>query len=190
MPRRSSPINSPAEQIGQFILVLRRHRVLLDQDLAELYGVETRVLVQAVKRNLSRFPSDFMFQLTAAEWAALRSQTVILKPGRGQHRKYLPYAFTEQGVAMLSSVLNSERAIAVNIEINARVCAHPEIACRRQGSRAQVRTTRAQACQPRPSDHWHTFGHSGTDESTRAKAPWNRVHGRPQGIGVGSQSVT
>src|ERR1700730_3308182 len=117
MPRRGSPINSPAEQIGQFILVLRRHRVLLDQDLAELYGVETRVLVQAVKRNLSRFPSDFMFQLTAAEWAALRSQTVILKPGRGRHRKYLPYAFTEQGVAMLSSVLNSERAIAVNIEI-------------------------------------------------------------------------
>jgi hypothetical protein len=117
MPRRCSPINSPAEQIGQFILVLWRHRVLLDQDLAELYGVETRVLVQTVKRNLSRFPSDFMFQLTAAEWAVLRSQTVILKPGRGQHRKYLPYAFTEQGVAMLSSVLNSERAIAVNIEI-------------------------------------------------------------------------
>ena len=91
--------------------------MLLDQDLAELYGVQTRVLVQAVKRNLSRFPSDFMFQLTAAEWAVLRSQTVIIKPGRGQHRKYLPYAFTEQGVAMLSSVLNSERAITVNIEI-------------------------------------------------------------------------
>jgi ORF6N domain len=117
MPRRVSSIDRPTENIGQFILVLRRHRVLLDQDLAELYGVQTRVLVQAVKRNLSRFPGDFMFQLTAAEWAALRSQTVILKPGRGQHRKYLPYAFTEQGVAMLSSVLNSERAITVNIEI-------------------------------------------------------------------------
>jgi hypothetical protein len=117
MPPRTPKINRPAEQIGQFILVLRRHRVLLDEDLAELYGAETRVLVQAVKRNLSRFPKDFMFQLTAGEWATLRSQTVILKSGRGRHRKYLPYAFTEQGVAMLSSVLNSERAIAVNIEI-------------------------------------------------------------------------
>src|ERR1700675_2536580 len=116
MPRRSSPINSPAEQIGAFILVLRRHRVLLDEDLAELYGVETRVLVQAVKRNLSRFPRDFMFQLTTAEWAALRSQSVISNVGRGGRRS-VPYAFTEQGVAMLSSVLNSERAIAVNIEI-------------------------------------------------------------------------
>jgi phage regulator Rha-like protein len=73
--------------------------------------------VQAVKRNLARFPEDFMFQLSAAEWSALRSQSVTLKAGRGQHRKYLPYAFTEQGVAMLSSVLRSERAIAVNIQI-------------------------------------------------------------------------
>ena len=70
MALRNSSINRPAQQIGQFILVLRRHRVLLDQDLAELYGVETRVLVQAVKRNLSRLPSDFMFQLTTTEWAA------------------------------------------------------------------------------------------------------------------------
>ena len=70
MALRNSSINRPAQQIGQFILVLRRHRVLLDQDLAELYGVETRILVQAVKRNLSRFPSDFMFQLTTTEWAA------------------------------------------------------------------------------------------------------------------------
>jgi len=91
--------------------------VLLDSDLATLYGVETRVLVQAVKRNLERFPVDFLLQLTAQEWAALRSQSVILKPGRGQHRKYLPYAFTEQGVAMLSSVLSSPQAIAVNIQI-------------------------------------------------------------------------
>jgi hypothetical protein len=107
----------PVADITRSILVLRGQRVLLDTELAALYGVEIRVLVQAVKRNLARFPEDFMFQLTALEWAALRSQSVTLKSGRGQHRKYLPYVFTEQGVAMLSSVLGSERAIAVNIEI-------------------------------------------------------------------------
>jgi hypothetical protein len=105
------------EQISQSILVFRGHKVLLDEDLAVLYGVATRVLLQAVKRNRERFPEDFMIQLTAAEWAVLRSQSVILKTGRGQHRKYLPFAFTEQGVAMLSSVLNSKHAIAINIEI-------------------------------------------------------------------------
>ena len=108
---------APVEDITRSILVLRGHKVLLDADLAALYGVETKVLVQAIKRNATRFPEDFMLQLTAPEWAALRSQFVTLKPGRGQHRKYLPYAFTEQGVAMLSSVLRSPRAIAVNIEI-------------------------------------------------------------------------
>src|SRR6516225_7039874 len=89
---------------------------MLDRDLAELYGVETRSLVQAVKRNIQRFPNDFMFQLTSEEDKALRSQIVISKKGRGG-RRYSPYAFTEQGVAMLSSVLNSERAIEVNIAI-------------------------------------------------------------------------
>jgi phage regulator Rha-like protein len=90
---------------------------MLDRDLAKLYGVETRVLLQSMRRNLNRFPSDFMFQLSAEESTALRSQIVTLKGGRGQHRKYLPYVFTEQGVAMLSSVLRSERAVQVNIEI-------------------------------------------------------------------------
>ena len=108
---------APLEDISRAILVLRGHRVLLDEALAELYGVETKVLIQAVKRNLPRFPEDFMFQLTVTEWAALRSRIVTLERGRGQHRKYLPYAFTEQGVAMLSSVLKSNRAIAVNIQI-------------------------------------------------------------------------
>ena len=99
------------------ILALREQRVMLDADLAQLYGVETRVLVQAVKRNLARFPEDFMFQLSAVEWAALRSQSVISNTeGRGG-RRTAPYAFTEQGVAMLSTVLGSPRAIAVNIEI-------------------------------------------------------------------------
>lgn len=102
--------------IGSRILTLREQRVMLDADLAPLYGIETRVLVQAVKRNLARFPDDFMFQLSAEEFANLRSQSVISSAGHGG-RRTAPYAFTEQGVAMLSSVLGSPRAIAVNIEI-------------------------------------------------------------------------
>ncbi|MDH3210424.1 MAG: ORF6N domain-containing protein [Burkholderiaceae bacterium] len=98
------------------ILALREQRVMLDADLAVLYGVATKVLVQAVKRNAERFPADFMFQLSTEEWSALRSQTVTSNTGRGG-RRTAPYAFTEQGVAMLSSVLGSARAIAVNIEI-------------------------------------------------------------------------
>ena len=102
--------------IGGRIVVLREQRVMLDADLAELYGVQTKVLVQAVKRNLARFPQDFMFQISSEEFAALRSQTVTSNTGRGG-RRTPPYAFTEQGVAMLSSVLGSQRAIGVNIEI-------------------------------------------------------------------------
>ena len=104
------------ERIARSILIVRGHRVLLDVDLAELYGVENRALIQAVKRNLERFPDDFMLQLTPEEWANLRSQIVISSSEHGG-RRYAPYAFTEQGVAMLSSVLKSRRAIAVNIEI-------------------------------------------------------------------------
>jgi hypothetical protein len=108
----------PMERIEKAILFIRGEKVMLDRDLAELYGVETRVLNQAVRRNLTRFPADFMFQLTPEESeivARSRSQSVILK--QGTNIKYQPYAFTEQGVAMLSSVLNSERAVAVNIGI-------------------------------------------------------------------------
>jgi hypothetical protein len=107
----------PDERIEKSILLIRGHKVLVDRDLATLYGVETKTLNKAVKRNLDRFPDDFMFRLTAQEHAALRFQFGTLKSGRGQHRKYRPYAFTEQGVAMLSSVLNSKRAIDVNIAI-------------------------------------------------------------------------
>ena len=107
----------PLEHIESRIYLIRREKVILDVDLAALYEVEVKALNQAVKRNIKRFPGDFMFQLTAEEAALLRSQTVTLKTGRGEHRKYLPRVFTEQGVAMLSSVLNSERAILVNIEI-------------------------------------------------------------------------
>lgn len=107
----------PIDQIANAIVVVRNHRVLLDADLARLYGVETRALNQAVRRNVERFPSDFMFQLTVEEDARLRSQIVILDAARGRHRKFRPYAFTEQGVAMLSGVLHSPRAVAVNVEI-------------------------------------------------------------------------
>ena len=102
--------------IGNRIQVLRQQHVMLDSDLAELYEVQTKVLVQAVKRNLLRFPADFMFQLEKQDLAILRSQTVTSSLTHGG-RRTAPYAFTEQGVAMLSSVLNSPRAIAVNIEI-------------------------------------------------------------------------
>jgi len=114
----------PVERIERLIFLIRGQRLMIDRDLAILYGVPTKVLNQAVKRNKDRFPEDFMFQLTHQEgkswWTEvmdrrLRSQNVTLK--RGQHMKYRPYAFTEHGILMLSSVLNSERAIQVNIAI-------------------------------------------------------------------------
>jgi len=103
------------ERIGKSIHLIRGHKVMVDSDLAELYGVPTKVLNQAVKRNKARFPSDFMFQIKDYEATVLRSQFVT-SGGRGG-RQYRPYVFTEQGVAMLSSVLHSERAIQVNIAI-------------------------------------------------------------------------
>ena len=120
----------PLDQIEKHIFLIRGQRVMLSTHLAELYEVEPRALVQAVKRNIERFPDDFMFQLTWDEVERLRSQSVILNTGsagrsrsqsvtlkRGRNVKYLPYAFTEQGVAMLSSVLRSKRAVQVNIGI-------------------------------------------------------------------------
>ncbi len=107
-----------ASPVERRIQILRGQAILLDEDIAELYGVATRVLIQAVRRNRVRFPPDFMFQLSNQEVGRLRSQFVIsnVGPGRGG-RRYIPYAFTEQGVAMLSSVLRSRTAIAANIEI-------------------------------------------------------------------------
>jgi hypothetical protein len=105
-----------ARRIEQAIVIVRGIRVLLDTDLAVLYGVSTRELVQAVKRNRKRFPKDFMLRLTDDDVEILRSQSVISSSDHGG-RRYAPYAFTEQGVAMLSSVLRSKRAIHANIEI-------------------------------------------------------------------------
>jgi len=115
----------PVERIERSILLIRGHKVMLDADLAKLYGVETKALNRAVKRNLNRFPEDFMFQVTAEEFenlkchigtSNLKSQFAISGSGWGG-RRHPPYAFTEQGVAMLSSVLRSKRAVQVNIEI-------------------------------------------------------------------------
>jgi len=105
----------PVERIERRIFLIRGHKVMLSNDLAELYEVEPRILVQAVKRNIDRFPEDFMFQLSQEEFSILKSQIVI--SSWGGLRRATPYAFTEQGVAMLSSVLRSKRAIQVNIEI-------------------------------------------------------------------------
>ena len=122
MPKTKQLISTPKEQIENKIFFVRNRKVMIDSDLAKLYGVSTKRLNEQVKRNRKRFPEDFMFQLNKQEmkiWEAqfLRSQIATLKNGRGQHKKYFSYCFTEQGVAMLSSVLNSERAIQVNIQI-------------------------------------------------------------------------
>ena len=105
------------ELIARRIYSIRGQKVMLDSDLAELYQVPTKALNQAVNRNLDRFPEDFMFQLSEEEASALRSQIVTLDKGRGRYPKYRPYAFTEHGVAMLSSVLRSKRAVQMNILI-------------------------------------------------------------------------
>jgi len=105
----------PIENIQSKIFVIRGKKVLIDQHLAELYGVETKVLKRAVKRNIDRFPEDFMFQLSKDEAEILRCQIGTLR--WGEHSKYMPFIFTEPGIAMLSSVLNSPRAIQVNIQI-------------------------------------------------------------------------
>lgn len=107
-----------SDQLDNLVLLIRGRKVMLSIHLADLYGVQPRALTQAVKRNIVRFPDDFMFQLTPQEVDSLRSQNVILNTGkRGHNIKYLPYAFTQEGVAMLSSVLKSPRAIVVNIAI-------------------------------------------------------------------------
>lgn len=114
--KRAELLHIPDEIVMNKIYMIRNQKVMLDRDLAELYGVETKVLKQAVKRNLNRFPEDFMFELTEIELNNWRSQFVTSNSDK-MGLRYLPFAFTEQGVAMLSSVLNSEKAISVNIQI-------------------------------------------------------------------------
>lgn len=110
-------LSIPPDEIENRIFTIRSTQVMIDSHLAEMYNVETKVFNQAVRRNIERFPASFRFQLTGNEWSSLRSQFVTLEKGPGQHRKYLPYAFTEQGVAMLSAILRSDTAIKVSIQI-------------------------------------------------------------------------
>jgi len=117
MAKASTRLIIPVERIASRIYVIRGLKVMLDTDLAALYAVPTKVFNQAIRRNAARFPKDFMFQLSQTEAASLRSQIVTLEKGRGRYPKYAPLAFTEQGVAMLSSVLKSKRAVQVNIGI-------------------------------------------------------------------------
>jgi phage regulator Rha-like protein len=110
-------VPAAVESIALSIATVRNQRILLDSDLARLYGVETKRLNEQVRRNGARFPDDFLFQLTADEYAALRSQFATLKTGRGQHRKYMPYAFTEHGAIMAAMVLDSPRAVEVSVYV-------------------------------------------------------------------------
>ena len=107
----------PLEMITYRIMLLRGQKVLLDTDLAALYDIPTKRFNEQVKRNLERFPADFMFQLTEDEWDALRSQFATLKTGRGKHRKYMPYAFTEHGAIMAATILNSPKATEVSVYV-------------------------------------------------------------------------
>ena len=107
----------PVQQIESVIQIVRGEKILLDADLARLYDVAVRRLNEQLRRNLKKFPADFAFRLSAAEWQALRSQNAILKVGRGQHRKYLPYAFTEHGALQAANILNSSRATAMSVYI-------------------------------------------------------------------------
>ena len=127
----------PVERIEHSILVLRGHKVLLDTDLAALYGVTTKRFNEQVRRNKARFPLDFMFQLAQEEWDALRSQFATLKAARGQHRKYLPHAFTEHGAIMAATILNSPRATDVSVyvvrafvRLRETLSAHKELAAK------------------------------------------------------------
>jgi len=116
-PKTSRTPALAVEGISRAILVLRGHRVLLDAELATLYGVSTKRFNEQVRRNRNRFPADFMFQLTADEQRSLRSQFATLKGGRGEHRKYLPYAFTEHGAIMAATILNSPRAVEMSVYV-------------------------------------------------------------------------
>src|SRR5947208_16122971 len=113
MPKSSNKLT--ADQLGRFIYEIRGERVMLDSDLASIYGVQTKALNRAVKRNRDRFPKDFVFQLTAHESELLRRQSGTLKTERGAHRKYLPWAFTEHGAIMAANVLNSARAVQMSV---------------------------------------------------------------------------
>ena len=149
----SSKAMKPKKPIETLILNLRNQKVILDADLAGLYGVPAYRFNEAVKRNLDRFPEDFMFRLTKEEWEeqqALRSQIAILKLGRGQHRKYLPYAFTEHGALMAANILHSPRAVAMSVyAIRAFVKMREDLAT--NAAKTRNRLPHQRGCSPLPS---------------------------------------
>jgi hypothetical protein len=116
----AKPPNSLAANLDKLIYEVRGQRVMLDSDLAEIYDVSTKRLLEQVRRNLDRFPRDFAFQITRGEYQVLRPQIATLKTGRGQHRKYLPFVFTEHGALMAANVLNSPRAVQMSVLWSAR----------------------------------------------------------------------
>ncbi|MDJ0766612.1 MAG: ORF6N domain-containing protein [Myxococcota bacterium] len=169
----------PIEQVGTFIRFVRGHKVLMDEDIARLYGVETRILNRAVKRHLDRFPPDFMFQLTLNEYKNLISQFGISRSdakGHGGRRKP-PLVFTEQGVAMLSSVLNSPRAIQVNIAIMRTFVRLREILATNRGIEKKLNQIESKL-----KDHDKQFDivFNAIEELTK---PTNQPHNRPIGFG-------
>ncbi len=147
MPRAVSRVSLPLEQIENRILLVRGRKVLLDADLAALYGVSTKRFNEQVRRNATRFPVDFMLQLTQKEWDSLRSQFATLETGRGRHRKYLPLAFTEHGAIMAATILNSARATDVSVYIvrafvrlRDYVVTHKELARRLEAHEKKIAT--------------------------------------------------
>jgi hypothetical protein len=195
--QRTAPV--PVEHITQSILFLRGHRVILDRELAAIYGVETRTLNQAVKRNAERFPEDFMFQLTAEEVELSRSQTVILNPGRGQNIKYLPYAFTEHGAIQAANILSSPRAIEMGVYVvRAFVKLRELLSSKRELARrfAQLETRLDKKIHRARSRHRrHPLDDPRTDAPDAAQAPAYRIHRRsreevlaPPGSGLQSLS--
>lgn len=175
MPAKASSAGRllvPAEMIERRIYVIRGQKVMLDSDLTELYRVETKSLNQAVRRNADRFPEDFMFRLTAEESNSLRSQFVTLKKGRGQHSKYAAHAFTEHGVAMLSSVLRSKRAVQMNIFIiRAFVKLRELLATHKDLARRIEQIETAQKEQARALQHHGSVLVSVVQEIQRLKTP-------------------
>src|SRR5438128_4410734 len=143
----------PIERIESRILLVRGHKVLLDADLAALYGVSTKRFNEQVRRNAARFPEDFMFRLSAEEWDSLRSQFATLKTGRGQHRKYLPLAFTEHGAIMAATILNSPRATEVSVYVvRAFVRLRELLASTKELPGACISSRRSSAPTTRPSE--------------------------------------
>ena len=147
MPQAASGIFVPLERIENRVLLVRGHKVLLDADLASLYGVSTKRFNEQVRRNAARFPADFMLQLTTGEWTSIRSHFATLESGRGRHRKYLPLAFTEHGAIMAATILNSPRATQVSVyvvrafvRLREFVASHKELARRLEAHEKKLAT--------------------------------------------------